>query len=47
MTRGHAAAIVAPAGALERNQQAFLGLFFAELGEIRYLHEALAGSARI
>src|ERR1035437_5480450 len=47
MTRGHAAAIVASAGALERDQQTFLGLFFGELGEIRNLHEALAGSALI
>src|ERR1039457_2195379 len=43
----HMAAIVASAGALDRDQQAFLGLFFGELGEIRNLHEALAGSARI
>ena len=47
MARGHPAAIVATAGALDRDQQIFLGLLVAELGEIRYLHKALAGGARI
>src|SRR5208282_3462523 len=47
MTRGHAAAIIASAGALDRYQQALLGLLFSELGKVRDLHEALSGGARI
>src|ERR1700733_11459434 len=47
MTRGHASAIIASASSLDRNQQALLGLLLGELREVRYLHEALPGRARI
>ena len=47
MAHGHAAAIVAAAGFLDRLQQRFLRRLPSQFREVGDLHEALAGRARI
>ena len=47
MAIGHPAEIVPATGLVKRRQQRLLGRLVAQKGEVRYLHEALAGSTRV